>query len=114
MVCVDFVERDFKANEVRSHRDAPGVEKIPENEEHDIKEVAAQFCRFQINNFNEHMHCYRGTHLKTQGCVKGKFIVHDNLPDHLRQGMFKNPGSYDVIMRYSSLTPKLVPDNIPA
>lgn len=28
--------------------------------------------------------------------------------------MFAKPGSYDVIMRYSSLTPKLVPDNIPA
>lgn len=47
-------------------------------------------------------------------CVKGKFIVKDGLPDHLRQGMFKNPGTYDMIMRYSSLTPKLVPDNIPA
>jgi hypothetical protein len=41
----------------------------------------------------------------------GKFIVHDNLPDYLAQGMFKKPGSYDVIMRYSSLTPKIVPDN---
>jgi hypothetical protein len=28
--------------------------------------------------------------------------------------MFAKPGSYDVIMRYSSLTPKIVPDNIPA
>lgn len=28
--------------------------------------------------------------------------------------MFKEGGTYDVIMRYSSLTPKLVPDNIPA
>jgi hypothetical protein len=28
--------------------------------------------------------------------------------------MFTKPGSYDVIMRYSSLTPKLVPDNVPA
>ncbi|KAL5420694.1 hypothetical protein PMIN04_006260 [Paraphaeosphaeria minitans] len=28
--------------------------------------------------------------------------------------MFSKPGAYDVIMRYSSLTPKLVPDNIPA
>lgn len=47
-------------------------------------------------------------------CVMGKFIVHDNLPPHLAQGMFKKPGSYDVIMRYSSLTPKIVPDNAPA
>jgi hypothetical protein len=28
--------------------------------------------------------------------------------------MFKKPGTYDVIMRYSSLTPKLVADNVPA
>jgi hypothetical protein len=28
--------------------------------------------------------------------------------------MFAKPGSYDMIMRYSSLTPKLVPDNVPA
>lgn len=65
-------------------------------------------------NFNEHMHCLRGTHLKTQGCVVGKFIVHADLPEHLAQGMFARPGTYDVIMRYSSLTPKLVADNIPA
>lgn len=44
----------------------------------------------------------------------GKFIVHDNLPEHLAQGMFKRPGTYDVIMRYSSLTPKILPDNLPA
>ena len=52
--------------------------------------------------------------LTTSQCVMGKFTVKDNLPEYLAQGMFAKPGSYDVIMRYSSLTPKLVPDNIPA
>jgi hypothetical protein len=28
--------------------------------------------------------------------------------------MFSKPAAYDVIMRYSSLTPKIIPDNIPA
>lgn len=28
--------------------------------------------------------------------------------------MFAKPGTYDMIMRYSSLTPKIVPDNVPA
>lgn len=28
--------------------------------------------------------------------------------------MFKKPGSYDVIMRYSSLLPLIAPDNAPA
>lgn len=38
---------------------------------------------------------FRGTHVKTQGCVKGKFIVKSDLPDHLAQGMFKTPGLVD-------------------
>jgi len=94
--------------------DAPGVEVVDSREEEMIRDVSAQFNRFQMMNFNEHHHCLRGTHLKTQGCVYGKFIVKDKLPEHLAQGMFAAPGTYDVIMRYSSLTPKLVPDNLPA
>ncbi|KAK0125851.1 hypothetical protein ONS95_007482 [Cadophora gregata] len=94
--------------------DAPGVEVIQPGEAEKIQEVSDQFKRFQMMNFNEHHHCLRGTHLKTQGCVMGKFKVKDNLPPHLAQGMFAKGGEYGMIMRYSSLTPKLVPDNIPA
>lgn len=43
----------------------------------------------------------------------GRFVVHDNLPPHLAQGMFAKPGTYDCIMRYSSLTPKILPDTAP-
>ncbi|KAL1797015.1 hypothetical protein ACET3X_005555 [Alternaria dauci] len=106
--------QDKKAPGTYIKWDAPGVENIPDDEEEKIKQVSAQFSRFQMMNFNEHMHCLRGTHLKTQGCVIGKFTVHDNLPEHLAQGMFSKPGTYDVIMRYSSLTPKILPDNLPA
>ena len=38
--------------------------------------------------------------------------MHDNLPKHLKQGMFKVPGTYDCIMRYSSLLPKIAGDNL--
>ncbi|CAK4031764.1 heme-dependent catalase [Lecanosticta acicola] len=93
--------------------DAPGVEVMQPGEKEKIWEVSNLFNRLQMMNFNEHMHCLRGTHLKTQGCVIGRFVVHENLPEHLAQGMFAKPGSYDCIMRYSSLTPKLLPDNIP-
>lgn len=47
-------------------------------------------------------------------CVIGKLSVRSDLPPVLAQGMFKRAGTYDCIMRYSSLTPKLVPDNVPA
>jgi hypothetical protein len=47
--------------------DSDGVEKIPAGETEKIQAVSDQFNRFQMMNFNEHMHCLRGTHLKTQG-----------------------------------------------
>lgn len=48
-------------------RNAKGVEEIQPGEQEKIKEVSDQFNRFQMMNFNEHHHCLRGTHLKTQG-----------------------------------------------
>ncbi|CZT51176.1 uncharacterized protein RSE6_12286 [Rhynchosporium secalis] len=114
MVCSTNSKEGLAANTTIPHRDAEGVEVIQPGEAEKIKEVSDQFKRFQMMNFNEHHHCLRGTHLKTQGCVMGKFKVKDNLPAHLAQGMFAKSGEYDVIMRYSSLTPKLVPDNVPA
>ena len=47
--------------------DAEGVEVVPDGELGKIQAVSDQFNRFQMMNFNEHMHCLRGTHLKTQG-----------------------------------------------
>lgn len=47
--------------------DAPGVEVIQPGEKEKIQQVSDQFNRFQMMNFNEHHHCLRGTHLKTQG-----------------------------------------------
>jgi hypothetical protein len=55
--------------------DAEGVEEIQPGEHEKIQAVSEQFNRFQMMNFNEHMHCLRGTHLKTQGCVMGKWCA---------------------------------------
>ena len=52
------------------YRDAEGVEVIQPGEAEKIQAVSDQFKRFQMMNFNEHHHCLRGTHLKTQGvCI---------------------------------------------
>jgi hypothetical protein len=59
--------QDKKAPGTYIKWDAPGVETIQPGEKEKIQEVSDQFNRFQMMNFNEHMHCLRGTHLKTQG-----------------------------------------------
>jgi hypothetical protein len=59
--------QDKKAPGTYIKWDAEGVEVKQPGEQEKIQEVSDQFNRFQMMNFNEHMHCLRGTHLKTQG-----------------------------------------------
>lgn len=83
--------------------DAVGVEKVPPNEEDDIKAVADMFNDIQRVFFNKTRHCFSGTHARTQGIVKGKLIVPDDLPQHLKQTeLFSTGGEFPVACRYSS------------
>lgn len=83
--------------------DAEGVEKIPSGEKEEIDAVAEQINCIQKAQWNMHRHCYSGTHARTHGIVKGTFVVHDNLPEHLRQGeLFSKGAEYPVACRYST------------
>ena len=76
----DFANREY----VRW--DVPGVEEVPPNEVEDIQKTAEMFngiqCYYSKRNSS---HCFGGTHARTQGIVKGKLIVPDDLPPHLKQ-----------------------------
>lgn len=83
--------------------DTPGVEVIPPNEAEDIQAVADMVNTMQRAQFNKGCHCFGGTHARTQGVVKGKFIVLDDLPNHLKQSeLFEQAKVYDIACRYSS------------
>jgi hypothetical protein len=71
--------QDKKAPGTYIKWDAPGVETIQPGEKEKIQEVSDQFNRFQMMNFNEHMHCLRGTHLKTQGVCVHKSLNYQTL-----------------------------------
>lgn len=83
--------------------DAPGVEQIKPNEEETALKIGETMNKMQQHNFDQHRRAYRATHVKTQGIVKGKLSVLPDLPKHLQQGLFKDPGKeYDVAARYAS------------
>jgi hypothetical protein len=44
----------------------------------------------------------RGQHPKQHACVKGRFEVVDDLPDGLRVGIFRQPASYEAVIRFSN------------
>lgn len=90
-------------NDAYLHWDAPGVENPKPNEEETAKKIGEVMNKMQQHNFDQHRHAFRATHVKTQGIVKGKLKVLQDLPAHLRQGLFKVPGkTYDIAARYAS------------
>ncbi|KAK2597880.1 hypothetical protein N8I77_012635 [Diaporthe amygdali] len=83
--------------------DAGGVEKVPPNEAEDIQTVADLANELQRRTWNKTRHGYGATHARTQGIVKGSFIVLEDLPEHLKQTeLFQHGGQYPAACRYSS------------
>ncbi|KAI4831296.1 heme-dependent catalase, partial [Aureobasidium sp. EXF-8845] len=82
---------------------ASQVQTIKSDEQEKIQQIKEIMERMQKRNFDLHRKAFRATHVKTQGIVKGKLHVHTDLPEHLRQGIFAEPGkSYDVAARYAN------------
>ncbi|KAJ4300790.1 hypothetical protein N0V90_002878 [Kalmusia sp. IMI 367209] len=83
--------------------DADGVETPRPGEEETARKIGETMNKMQQHNFDQHRHCFRATHVKTQGIVKGKLTVLPDLPKHLQQGMFREPGkTYDIAARYAN------------
>lgn len=98
----------------------PGLTKVPDGEAEDVQAIQSMFTALINGDFEKHGkrdkqpwcgriltkktvgHSYPVTHAKTLGLVKGKLVVPENLPEHLRQSMFSKGGEYPVLMRYST------------
>jgi hypothetical protein len=52
----------------------------------------------------------RGGNTKTQGVVRGEFIVHEGLPTALRHGIYAEPKTYRAWVRFSGPGPYITPD----
>ena len=52
----------------------------------------------------------RGGNTKTQGIVRGEFIVHDNLPPQFRHGIYAEPRTFRAWVRFSGPGPYITPD----
>jgi hypothetical protein len=52
----------------------------------------------------------RGGNTKTQGIVRGEFVVHENLPAPFRHGIYAEPRTYRAWVRFSGPGPYITPD----
>lgn len=102
------------SNDAKYVRYSESVEVKQPREDEYVKACLEAFDRLQKAAFDKHRHAVRGAHAKCHGIVKGELQVHDNLPDELRQGLFKTPKTYPVIIRLSTSLPGIMHDGVAA
>jgi catalase len=79
----------------------PGEAKLIE----EIVKVAVERMKTQQGRIR------RGQHAKAIGCVRGLFIIRDDVADDLRHGVFHQPGqSFQAIVRFSNSSETIDPD----
>ncbi len=85
-----------------SLRYQPSIEQPRPDEAETISTIVASIRRTSETSFAKFHHGIRQQHAKGQGYLKGELTVYDDLPDHLRQGIFARAGSYPIIVRLST------------
>ncbi len=52
----------------------------------------------------------RGGNTKTHGIVRGEVVIREDLPEHMRRGIFAQPRTYPAWVRFSGPGPYITPD----
>jgi len=84
-------------------------EKLLPNEEEYLSSVIESFTT-QMRGLWKPGGFERGGNTKTQGIVRGEFIVHDNLPPQFRYGIYAKPQTFRCWVRFSGPGPYITPD----
>ena len=84
-------------------------ERLLENEEAWTDSIVQSFTR-QMSDLWKPGGYERGGNTKTQGIVRGEFIVHDGLPEHMRRGIYAKPQAFKCWVRFSGPGPYITPD----
>jgi hypothetical protein len=88
------------------------LEHIPSDEAKQIENIARLMIEQLKQRYPGEEAVRRGVHAKDHGCVRARFKVDDSLPEHLRVGVFAEPGhGYDALVRFSNAAVTAAPDS---
>lgn len=78
-------------------------------EEESLDSVIESFATYMRQSYRPGEY-QRGGNTKTHGIVRGEFIVRDDVPAHMRHGVFAEPKTYRVWVRFSGPGPDMPKD----
>ena len=90
---------------------APSVEVIEDDEPDTVKGLIETMTKIQEITYQDGGHAIRSVHAKSHGLIDAQLVV-PALPVHLAQGLFATPGTYPVVLRYSTIPGDLLDDNV--
>ena len=94
---------------VRFHE---GLERVPEGEAEAISGIIASMTHASEITTERYGHCVRASHAKISGVVVGQIEILPGLPLELAQGLFANPGSHPVVVRFAQGPGELLSDQV--
>jgi hypothetical protein len=84
-------------------------ERIQPGEEAYLQDIIDTFTA-QLSELWKPGYFERGGNTKTHAVVRGELTVRDDLPEHLRRGLFAEPRTYPAWARFSGPGPYITPD----
>lgn len=102
-------DSDFLSNPVRF---VPDMEHLEENEAETDASLDDTMRGIRETTFEHSGHATRSVHAKSHGVVFGTLTILPNLPAALAQGLFAKEGSYEAVMRFSTLPGDMLDDSV--
>ncbi len=93
-------------------RYSPSLEQPAPDEQAVFEELSQIMQHITRTMATHYRHAYRPVHAKSHGVLVGTLDVHPNLAEPLAQGLFATPGSYPVILRFSTNPGDLLADSV--
>jgi hypothetical protein len=95
-------------------RYSDSIETRQEDEDALIEKIVASMARVNRSHFDKYRHGIRDAHAKSHAAVTGTLTVYEGLAAPLRQGVFAEPRSYPIVVRFSSAPSDFQSDGRPA
>lgn len=91
---------------------APSVETPDKDEAQTNQSLIETITQIQAKVYGDSTHAQRGVHAKGHGILVGELRVLDDLPPALAQGLFAYPGTYPVVLRFSTIPGDVLDDGV--
>ncbi|ESQ78719.1 catalase family protein [Asticcacaulis sp. YBE204] len=87
------------------------LEQIEDDEAEVARDLVDTLLKISKKTHEDSGHGWRSVHAKSHALVTGKLEVPGNAPD-LAQGLFAQPATYDVVLRFSTTPGDVLPDSV--